>query len=737
MAVTDTERATVFYGLNTDRPSAPDNMGQVWVSYDTGDTWIADNSVVGGIGWRRAGLPDPTDYIQFDTSYTPGTHSTGRLYWDSDNHTLSLDMEGSEVVQQIGSELLLRVHNETGSDITNGKPLAINLTTPISGGYINVVLAKADVEATTDVIGLATELIPNNDEGYMVHKGVARMLDTSGLAAGERVWLSDAVAGGLTSTKPSEPSFQRLIGRCNSSHATEGSITVWIRTFMTLFDLSDYTQDILGLANGFAVGVSPAVTVTSDGATITCSVEANGGGDIPIKFGSGFYVWDTTPADTIALTAGTDTSPQRNYIYFLESTKALTVSTTSWPATEYMAIADVMVQSAATVQTYGSLKVHAWTDHTSGTNGTGHIGHLNYWIRQQNATWTSGVLPAFSGSGTSTVTFSTTAGNVLQLHPHTFPSFASPAEVHVVNDPTTPYTRLTNLASITQDSTGGSINNKYFTLVIWGIISEDSGDCHLMVNLPSGSYTTSYSAARSDISGYTNYSIPPDFKGVGFLIWRIVCRKQGGNLTIDTSGDDDIRGSFPGNVAGSSSATVLEFPDSSSGLRIYDGDDDTRIAYFNCGLITTGTSREFSFPDASGVFALEVEEENIYYVGKHGADTNDGLRIEDAFLTFGAAITAATGETPSLSNQFAIVCLDGGSYTEDITCVNYVHIYAPNANITGQMTGAICSVRARTIATAIGSTYAIEHTSAGSFYVYADQVSGNPGVYIIPGLEHA
>ena len=77
---------------------------------------------------------------------------------------------------------------------------------------------------------------------------------------------------------------------------------------------------------------------------------------------------------------------------------------------------------------------------------------------------------------------------------------------------------------------------------------------------------------------------------------------------------------------------------------------------------------------------------NAYYVGKHGNDGNSGKSWLDAFLTFGAAITAATGETPATDKRFSIVCQDGGTYTENIACVAWVSIHAPAARLVGKLT---------------------------------------------------
>lgn len=69
------------------------------------------------------------------------------------------------------------------------------------------------------------------------------------------------------------------------------------------------------------------------------------------------------------------------------------------------------------------------------------------------------------------------------------------------------------------------------------------------------------------------------------------------------------------------------------------------------------------------------------YVGKHGNDANDGLNIEEAKLTFGAALTIAAAATSTL--RYQIWCMDGGIYTESITVPQYCSIIAPGAILQG------------------------------------------------------
>ena len=86
--------------------------------------------------------------------------------------------------------------------------------------------------------------------------------------------------------------------------------------------------------------------------------------------------------------------------------------------------------------------------------------------------------------------------------------------------------------------------------------------------------------------------------------------------------------------------------------------------------------------NAAGAITIDapgVDQDNIIYVGKHGNDANDGLTINKAFLTFTAALAAAAA--------FDVIwCFDDGTYTEDLTGVADVEIYAPNAGLIGAHT---------------------------------------------------
>jgi len=473
-------------------------------------------------------------------------------------------------------------------DATGGiDSLAVGTTNTVLLGNTGGNPSWGQVDLTTDVTGILPVANGGTGNSSLTDHGI--ML---GSGAGAVTVLAAATNGqipiGSTGADP-------VLANITSSEDLE--VTNGAGTIDITLDANTHTTTIHGWDG--AIIETAAVTVTSDGATITFSVEQSGGGDLTVVFSDGFYDWDTTPADTISLTAGTDTSPQINYVYFLQSTKALTVSTVGFPSTEHAPLATVLCQSAASLQTDGAYKVHAWTDHIVSATNNGHISHLNAWIRAQNATWQSGVAQTLTitpnGGAPDNVIFTSTAGVVLQLHDHTFPAFAGTPDVYTVNDSVTPYNVVTDLNALLTDSAGGSMSGRYFTLVIWGVVSEATGDCKLMVNLPGGSYGTQ-AQAESDSDRYTNYTIPGDFTGTGFLIYEMLLRHQvAASGTWTSIREIDLRGLFPGTAAGGSTSAQTEFEDNT--FRIIDDGDNTKELAFQISPVTTATTRTITMDD--------------------------------------------------------------------------------------------------------------------------------------------
>jgi len=161
--------------------------------------------------------------------------------------------------------------------------------------------------------------------------------------------------------------------------------------------------------------------VTSNGTTIICSLEKDGGGLLTMFFSTDYFtILDTVPALTVPLTAGTDTVPKQNFIYIPQSTETLTSNITGFPTAEHIKVAVAIVQSAATVQTKGAIVVQFYNNHAMDSNSQGHLDHIETRLRQEHSKWSSGVSPTVTittNVGTpDNVDFAVTAGKVYQLH---------------------------------------------------------------------------------------------------------------------------------------------------------------------------------------------------------------------------------------------------------------------------------------------------------------------------------
>lgn len=170
-------------------------------------------------------IQDQIEAIQFDTSYTAGAHSEGLVYWDSAAKTIAAMTDIEDVILQIGQEMYVKVHNDTGDTIANGTPVYI---TGVSGGMPTVALAQADDIATSVILGVATEDVADSAAGYVTTFGIVRDIDTSAFSAGDSLYLDESTAGEYTTTKPdtSTGNVVVYIAQVLSSNATTGAILV-------------------------------------------------------------------------------------------------------------------------------------------------------------------------------------------------------------------------------------------------------------------------------------------------------------------------------------------------------------------------------------------------------------------------------------------------------------------------------------------------------------------------------
>jgi len=181
-----------------------------------------------------SGSINNVDYIDFNTGSVVTQPVPGRLSWNDTDGTLDLGMKGGNVTQQIGQETLVRVVNKTATNITllEANYQAVRLT-GAQGLRLKVDLAQAINDGlSAETLGLVTETIANNQEGFITTNGLVRGINTTGnlqsefWSDGDVLYLSPTVAGNVTNIKPIAPNHLIIIGYVVSAHITQGSIFV-------------------------------------------------------------------------------------------------------------------------------------------------------------------------------------------------------------------------------------------------------------------------------------------------------------------------------------------------------------------------------------------------------------------------------------------------------------------------------------------------------------------------------
>lgn len=131
--------------------------------------------------------------------------------------------------------LVTEVRNTTGATVTKGTVIYLSGS---SGTLPTIAKAQANSEATSSsTYGVVQNDIANNANGYVVVIGNLTGIDTSAFNAGDVLWLSPTVAGGVTTTKPSAPNNSVYIGIVTRSNNTAGTIEVKIQNGYELDEL--------------------------------------------------------------------------------------------------------------------------------------------------------------------------------------------------------------------------------------------------------------------------------------------------------------------------------------------------------------------------------------------------------------------------------------------------------------------------------------------------------------------
>jgi len=194
-----------------------------------------------------------TNSLQFDTTPTAVTPAEGLLQWNATDGTLNMGMSGGDITLQVGQEQFIKVKNNTGSTLLNGKCIYIDNA---DTGRPTAELANNKGELMAKkTIAILTQDIADGDEGYGTTFGKVRGVDTSSYTLGEILYVAET-DGDLTNTRPIDGRWITNVGVVTVVSATVGEI--FVRS------IQYERPDELNLIGGFPNQNSPETTITCD-----------------------------------------------------------------------------------------------------------------------------------------------------------------------------------------------------------------------------------------------------------------------------------------------------------------------------------------------------------------------------------------------------------------------------------------------------------------------------------------
>lgn len=335
--------------LNGNLNLTPDGTGSVVIGKIDVAAGEIDNTVIGANTPVAGSFTNVTlDQLDFDTAAVAPTDQEGRLYWDAQDNTktLNIGMAGGQVVQQVGQELFYRVKAQGA--IANGD---VVMFVDTLGASVGIVAAKATGIAFNQpeyVLGVATENIANNGWGYITYFGKVRGINTTGGAEnwqdGDVLYYNPAVSGGLTKFKPAVPNPIVIVAAV--LYAGNNGALLVRPTYGSVLGGSDGNVSFGTLSDGNVIVYDAALqywknvaqsTLAVGSATTATNIAGGAAGSIPyqtasgttslLATGSGVLVGGTTPSySTAPALTGTNFTAIPNAAL---TNSAVTIGTTS------------------------------------------------------------------------------------------------------------------------------------------------------------------------------------------------------------------------------------------------------------------------------------------------------------------------------------------------------------------------------------------------------------------------
>lgn len=186
------------------------------------------------------------DHIALNVSPSGAGYVVGATQWNNTLGSSQTLLKGGNVSLKNGVDLVARVVNKVtpNTTLTKAAYQAVRIS-GAQGGRLAVALAQANNDTNSaDTIGIVTETIATNQEGFILTVGQLENINTTGSLQGETwadgdvLYLSPTTAGRLTNIKPTGATGHIVVvGYVEYAHANNGKIYVKVMNGWELDEL--------------------------------------------------------------------------------------------------------------------------------------------------------------------------------------------------------------------------------------------------------------------------------------------------------------------------------------------------------------------------------------------------------------------------------------------------------------------------------------------------------------------
>jgi len=209
------------------------NVNADW-NASSGDAQILNKPTLG-----TAAATDSTAYataaqgIKADTALQTVASADGSIIVTTTGTAVDLAVSQTSPA----SVVVEQVRNTTGATLTKGTAVYISGAT---GQLPTVSKALATGDSTSaQTLGLITNDISNNSNGYVTIIGLITNINTSAYTDGDQLYLSPTTAGTLTATKPYAPNHMVYVAVVAHAHPSQGKLLVKVQNGYEMDELHD------------------------------------------------------------------------------------------------------------------------------------------------------------------------------------------------------------------------------------------------------------------------------------------------------------------------------------------------------------------------------------------------------------------------------------------------------------------------------------------------------------------